>query len=351
MGWKRDLKQASQDGLSKKEIKQINQQYDNVNRQQINQRIESKGYSVGAQPQQPQLPTGAAGYVNPQYNAFTGDSWHQMQAAGFSDQQIRDSIIAAQQQGMQVGERPQMVLDNWANENPDKYREFAQGPAAPYSSPGRVLFNPEGKRNIGLGRGGLQDAGITWYSTQGNPEGDLSNAPFDPQIPLDILENGKYLQSQFGMQRAMDGESPVPHRYMGDDKGTPTNGGQYAYGYNNYSSEGAQAYMQNLYGMQGGAYAGGGGDYRSTPGSINYNNVSNQEGAMPDYSQFNNAMMVQQAALWETMDRMNSDFLRGQEAAFKGRNSVGGSGGPADKGGAKTKKPKKASQSLAIKRV
>jgi hypothetical protein len=136
---------------------------------------------------------------------------------------------------------------------------------------------------------------------------------------------------------------------MGNEQGTPTDGGQYAYGYNNYTSPGAQKYLENVYGMQGGAYAGGGPGYRSTPASINYNNVSNQEGAAPDFSQFNSAIAAQQAALWETMDRMNANFLRGQEQALKAKNSVSGSG-PSDPTKVKRSKPKK-STSLAINRA
>lgn len=46
MGWKKDLRQAAQDGLSKKEVKQINKEYGNVNRSDIVNRAENKGYTL-----------------------------------------------------------------------------------------------------------------------------------------------------------------------------------------------------------------------------------------------------------------------------------------------------------------
>jgi len=144
-----------------------------------------------------------------------------------------------------------MVLDNWERENPDQYNQFANGPAAQYSTPGRVLFNPEGEKNIGLGRGGLQDYGITWYSTQGSADNDLSKAPYDPKIALNVLLNGKYLQTEQGMARAMAGESPVPYRYMGDKEGNPSSEGTYAYGYERFSE--IPAAVRRDFGLTGAA--------------------------------------------------------------------------------------------------
>lgn len=308
MGWKKDLKQASQGGLTQKEIKQINQQYGNVNRADINQRIEQQGYQVGRAPTPqntfPQNFQGTPGQFAtpgnvygqaPGQAVFDGASWQRAQAGGFSDQQIRDYLMQGNP-NLQVGRRPQMVLDNWANENPESYRQYAQGPAAQYSTPGRVLFNPEGEKNIGLGRGGLQDFGISWYSVQGSPENDLSQAPYNPQVALDILENGRYLQTAEGMQRAMNGESPVPTRYMGNEQGMPTDGGQYAYGYNNYTSPGAQRYAQNA----------------------NYQGYG-QAAPNFDWNAWSNAAYAQQAAALETMDGMNAQFLRGIEEQRRGQ--------------------------------
>jgi hypothetical protein len=44
MGWKQDLKKAAQDGLKKKEVRQIAKQYGGVSRSDVTKRAENKGY-------------------------------------------------------------------------------------------------------------------------------------------------------------------------------------------------------------------------------------------------------------------------------------------------------------------
>lgn len=187
--------------------------------------------------------------------AFDGAAWARAQAAGYSDDEIRAALESYRQgpQGsLMIGVRPEAVLNNWQNMNPELYRQFAQGPAAQFSAPGQVLFNPLGETNIGLGRGGLQDRGITWYSTQGNADNDLSQGNMPVSTARNVLESGYYLNTPEGRQRMMIGESPVPGRYMGDPKtGRPSSApGSRPFGYNAFTSPSAQAYQANL-GYQG----------------------------------------------------------------------------------------------------
>ena len=44
MGWKQDLKKAAQDGLKKKEVRQIAKQYGGVSKSDVTKRAENKGY-------------------------------------------------------------------------------------------------------------------------------------------------------------------------------------------------------------------------------------------------------------------------------------------------------------------
>lgn len=180
---------------------------------------------------------------------FDGAAWMRARnVGGFSDQQIRD-YLASGNAGVTIGRRPQMVLDNWATENPEAYNRFANGPMETFSMPGRVLFNPMGEQNIGLGRGGLQDFGITWYSTQGNANDSYRNVPMNNMnLEKDVFENNYYIKTPEGMNRIFMGESPVPTRYFGDPRtGTPSSApGSVPYGYNNYSSPNALTYQKNM---------------------------------------------------------------------------------------------------------
>lgn len=183
--------------------------------------------------------------------AFDGAAWARAQAAGYSDDEIRAALENYRQgpQGsLMIGVRPEAVLNDWQNMNPELYRQFTQGPAAQYSAPGQVLFNPMGESNIGLGRGGLQDRGITWYSTQGNADNDLSQGNMPVATARNVLESGYYLNTPEGLQRMMIGESPVPSRYMGDPRtGQPSSlPGSRPFGYNTFVSPSAQAYQANL---------------------------------------------------------------------------------------------------------
>jgi len=183
--------------------------------------------------------------------AFDAASWARAQAAGFSDTEIRNALEAYRQgpQGsLMIGVRPEAVLNDWQNMNPEAYRQFAQGPAAQFSAPGQVLFNPLGETNVGMGRGGLQDRGITWYSTQGNQDNDLSRGNMPVSTAMNTLESGYYLNTPEGRQRMMIGESPVPTRYMGDPRtGRPSSmPGSTPFGYNTFTSPSALAYQANL---------------------------------------------------------------------------------------------------------
>lgn len=58
MGWKADLRQASKGGLDKKEVKQINKEYDKINRKDLIGRAEDKGYVLNWRtPTEPSLPS------------------------------------------------------------------------------------------------------------------------------------------------------------------------------------------------------------------------------------------------------------------------------------------------------
>lgn len=58
MGWKADLRKASQGGLDKKEVKQINKEYDKVNRNDLIGRAKDKGYVLNWRtPTEPSLPS------------------------------------------------------------------------------------------------------------------------------------------------------------------------------------------------------------------------------------------------------------------------------------------------------
>lgn len=180
---------------------------------------------------------------------FDGAAWMRARnVGGFTDQQIRD-YLSSGTAGVTIGRRPQMVLDNWATENPMAYNNFANGPAAQYSMPGRVMFNPLGEQNMGLGTGGLQDLGISWYSTQGNQNQNFANAPMGNMAgEQNLLENNYYIRTPEGMNRIFMGESPVPSRYMGDPKtAAPSSAaGSVPYGYNSFSSPSALTYQNNM---------------------------------------------------------------------------------------------------------
>jgi hypothetical protein len=182
--------------------------------------------------------------------AFDGAAWGRAQAAGYSDQQIRDALEGFRgskdygNSSLMIGVRPMAVLDNWQNDNPESYRAYTQGPNAQFSTPGRVMFNPAGESNIGLGRGGLQDRGVTWYSTQGNQDNDLSNSPYTPDVARNILENGYYAQTPQGVDRIMQGESAVPTRWTNNGQ-DPTKklGSQ---GYDQFTSPWMSAFNTNM---------------------------------------------------------------------------------------------------------
>lgn len=180
---------------------------------------------------------------------FDGAAWMRARnVGGFSDQQIRD-YLSSGNAGVSIGRRPQMVLDNWATENPMAYNNFANGSAAQFSMPGRVMFNPLGEQNMGLGRGGLQDLGISWYSTQGNQGESFANAPMNNMGgEANLLENNYYIRTPEGMNRIMMGESPVPTRYMGDPTtGRPSSAaGSQPFGYNALTSPAASAYQSRM---------------------------------------------------------------------------------------------------------
>lgn len=73
MGWKKDLKQAAQSGsgITKKEIKQINQQYGNVNRSDLIGRAEDKNFNLvwrnAAAPAASPAPSQDYSYTGPTY--------------------------------------------------------------------------------------------------------------------------------------------------------------------------------------------------------------------------------------------------------------------------------------------
>jgi hypothetical protein len=187
--------------------------------------------------------------ANNQLGAFDGQSWARAQNAGFSDTEIAtalDKYIQSGDKSMMIGKRPMSVLDNWQNDNPRSYNEYANGYMAPFSANAQVMFNPLGGVNTGLGSGGQQDQGITWYSTQGNENNDLSGSLMPATTAANLLENGYYQRTPEGFNRMMQGESAVPGRYIGDKEGRPDQYGGYTYGYDTFTSAPAQQYMNNL---------------------------------------------------------------------------------------------------------
>lgn len=188
---------------------------------------------------------------------FDAAAWMRARnTGGFSDEQIKQ-YLEQKPSGLYIGARPQAVIENWATENPETYRSYTQGPNAPFSMPGRVLFNPLGEQNIGLGTGGLQDRGISWYSAQGSRENDLSKSPMSniqmtAQSPYvgeaDILEAGAAMKTPEGMARMFEGESPISARYMGnpETKAPSSAPGSVPFGYGSFSSAAAKKYLQDL---------------------------------------------------------------------------------------------------------
>jgi hypothetical protein len=281
---RREVRQAASDGnISRQEVRQLTnsgateRQINNVasrndatvQRQQVNLMPSPRQASSGAGGGQGSVNAGFASDPilafasgrdrSPEYNtllssnnqlgAFDGASWARAQNAGYSDQQIADSLnkyIDSGDKSLMIGKRPMSVLANWQNDNPNSYRDYAHGPAAEYSSPAQVMFNPLGEINIGLGRGGQQDQGITWYSTQGSAENDLSKSLMPKETALNTLENGYYQQTADGFNRMMQGESAAPNRYIGDMEGRPDQYGGYTYGYDTFNSPAAQQYNNNL---------------------------------------------------------------------------------------------------------
>lgn len=73
MGWKKDLKQAAQSGagITKKEIKQLNKEYGNVNRSDLIGRAEDKGFNLTwrntAAPAATSAPSQSYSYTGPTY--------------------------------------------------------------------------------------------------------------------------------------------------------------------------------------------------------------------------------------------------------------------------------------------
>lgn len=182
--------------------------------------------------------------------AFDGAAWGRAQAAGYSDTQIRDALEGFRNSkdyansSLMIGVRPMAVLDNWQGENPETVRAQTMGPVASTSTPSRLVFNPSGGP-IGIGRGGNQDQGIGWYTKMGYGE-DFSKDPFSTRETMNALENNYYMQTPEGMKRVMDGESPVPTRYIGDKTGAPNQYGGISYGYDKFTSPWAQQYSNNL---------------------------------------------------------------------------------------------------------
>lgn len=188
---------------------------------------------------------------------FDAAAWMRARnVGGFTDTQIKE-YLEQKPSGLFIGARPQAVIENWATENPETYRSYTQGPNAPFSMPGRVLFNPLGEQNIGLGTGGLQDRGISWYSAQGSREQDLSQAPMSnmqmtarsPYVgEADILEAGAAMQMPEGIARMFEGESPISSRYLGnpETKAPSSAPGSVPFGYGSFSSAAAKKYLQDL---------------------------------------------------------------------------------------------------------
>lgn len=178
--------------------------------------------------------------------AFDGAAWSRAQAAGFSDQQIYDALSQYDGKGsLMIGTRVKGVMDNWVNDNPNSYRAFANGAVQSTSQPGTVTFNPLGV-NIGLGTGGLQDVGVSWSSKQGYGGDDFSQYQSTPTDRANMLDSGFYMKTPEGYNRVINGEAPQPYRYMGDKMGNPDSEGGIAYGYDQFQSPAAQAYLNNL---------------------------------------------------------------------------------------------------------
>lgn len=80
MGWKKDLREASEGGLTRKEVKTINQQYGNINTSDIVGRAQDRGYTLNwKQPSEvPSLDPGTSSNGNPDWvqlysNILTGN--------------------------------------------------------------------------------------------------------------------------------------------------------------------------------------------------------------------------------------------------------------------------------------
>jgi hypothetical protein len=172
---------------------------------------------------------------------FDAASWMRARnVGGFSDEQIKD-YLAKGDTGLYIGNRPQAVIDNWATENPKQYTQYVDPTGENKFEPARVLFNPLGSTNLGIGRGGLQDKGISWYTS--------SNLPSNNQTgEMNVLENSYFMNTPEGMSRVFEGESPVPTRFMGDPKtGQPSSApGSIPFGYDQFTSPAAKKYLESL---------------------------------------------------------------------------------------------------------
>lgn len=186
---------------------------------------------------------------------FDAAAWMRARnVGGFTDEQIKD-YLAKGDTGLYIGKRPQAVIENWATENPQTTQAFSGGTPG---SLGRVIFNPLGETNMGIGKGGLQDKGISWYSVMGDetdwsqpgalPMQNISGKGTPYLSEADIIENQYFMKTPEGMARVFQGESPVPTRYMGNPETSQPSSepGSVPFGYGKYTSPAASKYLQSL---------------------------------------------------------------------------------------------------------